>query len=184
MSVVLGVDLAYRSIAMVAIHETLGVAKKVSVSSKVIEPQQIVSRLFAEAHPFVDTLKPYVVCIEEPLLGLNRNVQTALKIGRTCGALMGALASVGMERNVYLVPVSEWKAKVIGHGGADKQRVSAWLDENHPEIASICGADQDLRDAACLALYGQGLLGRVDAVRSGFQRQPQDAALAQGRTVL
>lgn len=178
MSVVLGVDLAYRSIAMVALNPHLGVAKKASVSSKVIEPQQIVSKLLAEASPFLEMVEPTIVCIEEPLLGLSRNVQTALKIGRTCGALMGALAAAGMERNVYLVPVSEWKAKVIGHGGADKQRVHSWLDQNQPEIASICGDDQDLRDAACLAIYGQGLLGRVDAVRSGLLDEPFDAGVA------
>lgn len=183
MSVVLGVDLAYRSIAMVALSPTMGVAKKASVPSKVIEPQQIASRLFAEALPFIETISPTIVCIEEPLLGLSRNIQTALKIGRTCGVLMGALASVGMERNVYLVSVSEWKAQVIGHGGADKQRVCAWLNQNKPEVAAVCGDDQDLRDAACLALYGQGLLGRVDAVRSGLLDEPPHASLASERTV-
>jgi Holliday junction resolvasome RuvABC endonuclease subunit len=178
MSVVLGVDLAYRSIAMVALGSNLGVAKKASLSSKVIEPQQIASRLFAEALPFVQMVQPTIVCIEEPLLGLSRNIQTALKIGRTCGVLMGVLASVGMERGVYLVPVSEWKAEVIGHGGSDKQRVRTWLDKNKPKVASICGDDQDLRDAACLALYGQRLLGRVDAVRSGLLDEPSHATVA------
>jgi len=174
----LGVDLAYRSLAMVAIGPDLGIAKKVQVPSKTIEPQQIAAWLFAEAFPFVDMLKPNVVCIEEPLLGKSRNIQTALKIGRTAGVLMGALASAGMERNVYLVPVAVWKAEVIGHGGSDKQRVCTWLNENKPEIASICGDDQDLRDAACVAFYGQGLLARVDAVRSGLLDESSHAGVA------
>lgn len=171
---VMGVDLSSRSLAMVLLDKSghrIAFAKY-KVPDKIKDRQQIAKSLFEDGLSFVSESYPDVVYIEEPVVAGKMNLRSSLLIAQICGVMMSVCAASGME-HVYLVPVSSWKKGSVGSGNADKQRVSTWLNENHPKIASICGRDQDLIDAACIAIYGQGLQCRLDAVRSGLSHGTQ-----------
>lgn len=172
--VVMGVDPSSRTWAMVVLDGDQPYVFKTSVPQKIKDPQQIARDLYAAGLLYLTSWSPLAVYIEEPLVAGARNLQSSLKIARSVGVFMGACVAAGIT-HTYLIPVATWKAKVVGHGNASKDDVRAWLAGHKPEIAEICGDDQDLRDAACIALYGQGLQRRVDAIRSGFQSQPLDA---------
>jgi Holliday junction resolvasome RuvABC endonuclease subunit len=95
-------------------------------------------------------------CVESPIAGGNGNVQTALKMAMTAGAL---LAGIGYEATVDLVPPSTWKKEVIGHGNASKPDVAAWLEKRWPflhaqaaKAGGRSGPTQDCVDATCLAI--------------------------------
>lgn len=164
---VMGVDLSSRSLACYWFGNDQGPdgAVKLKIPDKVKDRQQIASGLFHEAWDRFHMGPATVVYIEEPVVAGARNIRSSLLIAQICGVMMGVCASVGIKE-VYLVPVSSWKKEVVGNGAADKQRVHAWIDQNHPEIAALCGGDQDLYDAACVAIYGQRSLSRVDGIRS------------------
>jgi Holliday junction resolvasome RuvABC endonuclease subunit len=93
----------------------------------------------------VDTL-----WIERPIMGGSGSPLAAIRIAVTAG-LVAAASTARLE---FVFPVV-WKAAVVGKGNADKSAVAAWLAEHHPTLAKTCGGDQDLVDAACIALYGQ-----------------------------
>lgn len=174
--VIVGVDPSYRTMALVALGDQ-PMATKIKVPDKIKDPQKIASDLFSGGLSFMSLATPFAIYVEEPVVAGARNLRSSLKIARSVGALMGACSAAGMER-VYLVPVSTWKAQVVGNGHASKDDIRTWLDSHQPEVSALCGDDQDLRDAACLALYGQGLQRRVHAIRSGLQHEPLDAGLA------
>jgi hypothetical protein len=88
------------------------------------------------------------------------NLDTAIKMAQTNGAVCAA------HTLTYLVAQSTWKKGVVGDGHADKDAVTAWLTEHHPAIATACQTDQDLVDAACIALFGRAVAeGRVETPR-------------------
>jgi Holliday junction resolvasome RuvABC endonuclease subunit len=96
--------------------------------------------------------------IEEPLVG--RSTRVSLQVAQVAGALIYALGHRG-EREVHLVSVKAWKKSVVGNGNASKAVVSDWLREHHPVYHARCGSNQDLIDAACIAVYGSELIGRA-----------------------
>lgn len=174
--VIIGVDPSMRSYAMVSVGDRIN-KHKIKVPDTVKDPHKIITDLVAGLSAYVSAMSPFAIYIEEPVVAGARNLQSSLKIARSVGAFMGACSAAGMER-VYLVPVSSWKAEVVGNGHATKDDVRAWLDQNEPTISTVCGNDQDLRDAACVALYGERLQRRVDALRSGLQHEPLHARVA------
>lgn len=159
---IMGVDLSSRSVAMVVDGDEPS-GHKLAVSTKVMDRYAIGRVLYPQIVRHLSLVSPFAIYVEAPIVAGRRNLQSSLKIAQVCGVFIGAAASAGMER-VYLVPPSSWKAEVIGNGNADKERIRSWLAANKPEISSLCGADQDLRDAACIAIYGQGLQQRVDGI--------------------
>lgn len=126
--------------------------------------------LYALSVDSLANMRPLSCFIEEPLVAGARNLQSSLKIAQVCGVM---LTAAGMERvDTVLVPVSSWKKGTIGNGSTNKDGIRAWLDTKHPQVAQKCGHDQDLYDAACIALHGQGLLKRVGQLGHGLQDEP------------
>lgn len=157
-----GIDLGTRSYAAVGIGagaeavltETFTVPRS---TSRYAELRAICFEL-AE---FVQS--PDVLFIEEP--PKVRNMRTFGQLSLTAGAILSATSAQG-----YLIPVETWKKAIVGRGGVGKPVVADWLGVNHPYLYSRCGGDQNLVDAACLALYGDLIVnnsGRVLTAEPG-----------------
>jgi Holliday junction resolvasome RuvABC endonuclease subunit len=56
----------------------------------------------------------------------------------------------------------QWKRDVCGNGNANKDLITKWLADQHPEWKLD---DQDQRDAACIALYGQQIVEKADGLK-------------------
>lgn len=97
------------------------------------------------------------IYVEAPVLAGARNIQSTIKVAQTTGVVHAVLAKT------HEVAVSSWKKATVGNGNASKPQVQAWLDENHPRLASMCRGNQDLYDAACIALYGRELQQELEA---------------------
>lgn len=93
----------------------------------------------------------YGLLVEMPVAWPN--IQTAIRMGMTAGAIM--LAHTGVSVGISN---SEWKAAMVGNGRASKDEIRAWLTRDHPSVAKACGQDQDLVDAAGIALAAGQLL--------------------------
>lgn len=94
----------------------------------------------------------YKVYVEEPPLAGSRNIRTFLRLAEIHATIL--LAAEGAGTVVHSVPVNTWKLEVCGKGGINKVQVADWLREEDPEIYEYCGTDQNVVDAACIALYG------------------------------
>lgn len=95
------------------------------------------------------------VWIEDTLIGNNRKY--SLSLTETKGAVMAALA---IAADVRLVDNNTWKKQVVGHGRASKDEVRDYIDVTYPAYAPLCGDNQDLYDAACIALHGRAIMER------------------------
>lgn len=91
---------------------------------------------------------------ERPLVGRpHGNSRTAIGQGLSAGAVLSQIFPLG---DLHQIDNSAtWKKELIGHGHSDKDRCRAWLQEHHPALAAVCGQDQDLIDAHCIALWAQ-----------------------------
>jgi Holliday junction resolvasome RuvABC endonuclease subunit len=101
--------------------------------------------------------------IERPILGGSGNPLAAIRIALTAGLAAG----VSTARVEFVFPVV-WKAAVVGDGHAGKPACGHWLARWHPALAAACGTDEDLVDAACIALYGQLAAGHDVAGARGL----------------
>jgi Holliday junction resolvasome RuvABC endonuclease subunit len=90
------------------------------------------------------------VWIEDTLVG--NNVKYSMGLAEVKGAVM---ASVISHADVRLVNVGTWKKQVVGHGHANKDSIRDYIHVTHGPYAPLCGDDQDLYDACCIALYGR-----------------------------
>ena len=92
---------------------------------------------------------------ELPVLGRGGFRSTIVQCF-TSGAVQGAL----YERKcpTYPVNVSSWKKAVVGKGNADKGQVGEFLRHRWGALYSAASGNQDVYDAACIALYGRQLL--------------------------
>lgn len=99
--------------------------------------------------------------IEEPIINKKAGPKVSMLQGQVEGVLMAAAHQSGVT-SVYSVHHTEWKKEVVGHGNPGKPAIGSWLEQHQPELASLAGGDQDLIDAACIALYGAGVLARAD----------------------
>ena len=95
-----------------------------------------------------------VVFVEEPPLAGVRNIRTFAALSQVFAVVLTAAPKA------YGVEVSTWKKQVVGKGNATKEEVQGWLTANNPAYAALCG-DQNLTDAACVALYGHAVLDRL-----------------------
>lgn len=78
------------------------------------------ARLQAECLSLIDVWAPSVVVLERAFV--SRNVQSALRLGEARGAILAAVASVGVALEEY-APASV-KLATVGHGTADKESVA------------------------------------------------------------
>ncbi len=94
------------------------------------------------------------VFVEEPPLAGSRNIRVF--------AALNQVFSVALceAPNAYPVEVSTWKKQTTGKGNSTKDDVSRWLEEHHSPYSALCG-DQNLIDAACIAIYGRAVLSRL-----------------------
>lgn len=86
--------------------------------------------------------------IEEPLVG--RSVSASMSLSETKGAVEMIL---GEMLDVHTVNVRVWKLVTVGDGGAGKDQIRTYVDENHHDYALRCDS-QDAYDAVCIGLYG------------------------------
>jgi hypothetical protein len=111
--------------------------------------------------------------IETPIQGASGDVLTCIRIAETVGTVLATYLG-----DVDEVNLTTWKKAVIGHGHADKDAINVWLAEHHPALAEACQGSQDLRDAACVGLYGaMRARGEVEAPRKLPRRRRPRAVL-------
>lgn len=101
------------------------------------------------------------VFIEDALAGRGGVKATKVQ-AYTNGGVQAA--SYGRAEGVYLVNVGTWKKAIIGKGNATKDEVASCIQEIWQEAGEEAGNDQDLLDAAAIALYGAGVVRRGTAM--------------------
>lgn len=107
-----------------------------------------------------------LVVLELPFRGsVAGNIDTAVRLSQVAGAVIAKHRGPCVQ-----VRPNVWKKAVIGHGGANKAAISAWVREHHPAISEACEEDEDLLDAACMGLYGQLLAGSELEIAGQVQR--------------
>jgi Holliday junction resolvasome RuvABC endonuclease subunit len=169
--VIYGIDVGMRRVAVACPERGEAWALKVPDKVDHVDAMHFISAYVGQLVPIAAR-----VWIESVIQGGNGNVQTAVKMGMTAGAIIGALPN----RQVRLVAISSWKMAVCGHGGIDKDDVRWWLDESSPALAAACEGDQDRYDATCIALYGQ--IWRPDQLDAPRRvRKRAQGALLRGR---
>ena len=90
--------------------------------------------------------------IESPIVGKG-GVRSTMVQCYTSGAIQGALYDRGIRSQA--ANVSSWKKHVVGKGNATKPEVGDYLRHGWPAIYREANGNQDLYDAACIALYGK-----------------------------
>lgn len=92
-----------------------------------------------------------------------RKASNEFRLATGYGMLLGILEAMGIPYRLVL-PMN-WKTKVLGSYGTDKEAAIAWTQDNCPQVDLIpgrCRVPQDgIADAACLAAYGLQR-GRID----------------------
>ena len=94
--------------------------------------------------------------VEAPYTGvspLSTNVQAFVS-----GVIQACFVHAGYD--VQLVPPSTWKHEVCGSGAATKEQVRATIRSRWANVYDLAGGDQDVLDAAALALYGDAVVHR------------------------
>ena len=112
------------------------------------------------------------VFVEHPLVG-RAGAHATIVQAQVQGIVMLTSVRFGAS-GVYEVNVQSWKKAVVGHGGANKERVKSWLGEHHSTLSQLAGDDQDLVDAACVSLYG------LDVIRRGEKLGAESVQLDPG----
>ena len=100
------------------------------------------------------------VWIEDTLVGNNRKY--SIQLTEVRGAVMAALA---MDFDVRLVNNKTWKKQIVGDGNASKDSVRDYIHVTHGAYAPLCGSDQDLYDATCIALYARHINDQAQDLR-------------------
>jgi hypothetical protein len=164
---VVGFDLSSRKLAMVSISDGEFAKEVWEVPKAMKDRGEILSH-------FVEPLSSFFrgesegrklwVFVEQPLVG--RGGAHATIVQAQVQGLVLAFAVVCGAAGVYPVNVQTWKKVVVGNGRADKGAVRGWLAEHHPVLSGMAGDDQDLVDAACIALYGCGVIAHGDQLKS------------------
>lgn len=151
---ILGADLSSKKLAVIVLDEAgpaMAIETKITAKAPYGAGQAYASMatilvaLESEGYP-----RPRLAAVERPIVG--RGVHATLVQSYVSGAVQAALARHGWE--IQLVSPSAWKKAVVGHGGADKRAVAAWLEHEQPALARLA-TSQDLADAACLALWAE-----------------------------
>jgi Holliday junction resolvasome RuvABC endonuclease subunit len=151
--VIFGVDLGVRSVSIFGLTESKDDGDPVAYHCEVAKSNrggELLSLRQALLNMVTVDYQDLIV-VEEPPYVNNR---------RTFGQLsMTAGAMLSVSSNSYPVAVDDWKKATVGRGGVGKPEVAQWLAAAHPELSARCAGNQNLVDAACIALYGQLLRG-------------------------
>lgn len=107
---------------------------------------------------------PLFAFLEAPLKGPS--VQATIKQCFISGVVQACLIKAGYT--VYLPHPSAWKLAVCGNGRATKADVVRTVAGRWPKLGRTIGSDEDLNDAAGLAIYGGIVVARgLVVARSG-----------------
>ena len=155
----MGVDLGIRKVALFCWDDDLPHAVAWEAPDGFTRASQL-HHLGGYVHDMVSTFDIDQVWIEDTLVG--NNVKYSIALAETKGAVMAALAA---HVDVRLVNVSTWKKQVLGRGNANKDSVRDYIHVTHGAYAPLCGDDQDLYDACCIALYGRQIMDRSTDLR-------------------
>ncbi|MBT7912602.1 hypothetical protein HN588_01690 [Candidatus Bathyarchaeota archaeon] len=159
--IVIGVDAASKRVAFVAIwghkFHTMAVTKLGKTGAEACAGAWTVTHDFLHGLPWTDT-KQIQAYVEWPVLGRGGFRSTMVQ-AFTSGAVQGALHDWGCE--THGANVSSWKKQVVGKGNATKDEVARSLQLRWPSLYATVEGDQDLCDAASIALYGR-LVQRSD----------------------
>jgi hypothetical protein len=154
--VIFGVDLGVRSFAIVGLYEEDEVGEHPHIAKffEMVRGRTRYHELRAITQEIQElVLEDDILFVEEPPLAGVRNIRTFAALNQTAAVILSATAAQG-----YLVPVDSWKKATLGTGGTGKPVVAEWLSLQHPDLHKFCGGNQNLVDAACIALYGQQLV--------------------------
>jgi len=149
------------------IVEATGTAPR-AVAAGVIstDPAESVARRLRELHDdlaaVVSEYGPDQVAIEE--IFVNRNLQTAMSVGRASGVAMLVAAAAGLD--VFEYTPSAVKMGVAGYGDATKDQVQAMVARRLGLAAAPSPADAaDALAVALCHLQTAGLRGAVEGAR-------------------
>jgi Holliday junction resolvasome RuvABC endonuclease subunit len=156
--VYLGIDPAASKVAYVAIyeneyllefHKQIGKSGGEACSSATKITKAFVDKIIDKWPNHIDI----EAWVESPIVGRG-GVRSTMVQCYTSGAIQGALYDAGIL--AQSANVSSWKKRVVGKGNATKPEVADFLRLRWPSIFSEAAGNQDIIDAACIALYGQG----------------------------
>lgn len=160
-SVVIGADVSSRSVAFFEIHTNgLMVPIKYKVPTKIIDRAEILQAIgdfvMSRQYQTMDS----TLYVEAAVVAGARNIQSTIKVAMA----IGVVVERARARHIEMVAIDSWKQYVAGKGGVSKDVVCDALKLfEHGRISEMCHGDQDLVDAASIALYGRGQL-RQDRV--------------------
>ena len=155
--IVIGVDAASSRAAFVALRGTefftMAVTKFGPVGPVSCAAGANAARTFLDQLPWQIT-QPIQAYVEWPVLGRGGFRSTMVQ-AFTSGAIQGTLHERGCVTQG--ANVSSWKKAVVGKGNATKEEVVQSLRLRWPSLYHQVVGDQDLCDAASIALYGKEL---------------------------
>jgi Holliday junction resolvasome RuvABC endonuclease subunit len=112
---------------------------------------QVIEKLFIEV---LEVSSVTQIFLEEPVMG--RSVKPTIVQSYVSGIVQAVATNLGAS--LELVNNKRWKLEVIGNGNAKKDDTRAVLTKRMKRLATLCGDDDDLYDAAGIALYGNSLI--------------------------
>lgn len=160
---VIGIDLGVNKIACVCVTDGEQTADAYHVGPGPRDVQLL--ELGSFAHDFAMLHGGDSVWVEEVIVGNNRKYSIGL--AQTMGAVLSDLGQVRLHNgcDTRTVDNKVWKKELIGNGNASKEDVQNYITDVHSRYAPLCGDDQDLYDACCIALYGLRILDRAAAIQ-------------------
>ena len=157
----MGVDLGIRKAAVFVLDgEDRGLPHVIDLEKTVAGRALQLLEISSYVHDVAGMYSVDQVWIEDTLVGNNQKY--SLQLTEVRGAVMAALA---LHTDVQLVNNKTWKKHTIGSGNSGKEDVRDYIHVTHPGYAPFCGDDQDLYDAACIAIYGRQVRTRASGLR-------------------
>lgn len=114
---------------------------------KAIEVLRVVDTMLCDTIGLGDEDAVY---LEAPVMG--RSVLPTIVQSYVSGIIQAVVSSAGSR--IILVNNKQWKKTVVGNGNAKKEQTIEALRERQPGIERLCRDDDDLYDAAGLAMFG------------------------------
>lgn len=153
-----GIDYGVRKVAVVILDgDTADVFEQ--VLGKPFENHtdvQLRALLHESTLAYMKGRKVRLTVVEAAWAKPTKGIRVGMRLAMMSSVL--ALAAGRAGSSVLEVPPGSWKKELIGNGSASKEVITAWLEAEHGAL--LPGAtSQDVRDAACLALYAQRTLG-------------------------
>ena len=170
MTRVMGIDLSSRKIAIVRLSGDDYESHTVEIEKLPNRPDEL-SALQEGVEGLMDRFSSSWVYIEAPVVGRGGARPTVLQ-AQVDGIVQSAAVRFG-HLGAYSVNNKTWKKDVVGNGNAGKDDTKSWLAAYHPVLTDLCGDDQDLVDAAGVALYGRAVIERAQEFERTIRLDPR-----------